>query len=70
MLRRVLLFNVQKKGVNMSFIIAHIVQYLLAGFGLWQMITGTMLYGIMILLFVVASDFMIQKTIKIAPSEN
>lgn len=42
------------------FIVVYIVQYLLAGVGLWQLITGTMLYGIMLLLLVVASDFVIE----------
>ncbi len=54
----------------MDLIIAHMIQYILAAVGLWQLITGTMLYGIMILLLVVASDIVVQKIIEKATNKN
>lgn len=44
-----------------SFIIGYLLQYLLAGVGIWQLVTGSLLYGAIILLIVVASDIIIQK---------
>lgn len=44
-----------------SFIVGHVVQYILAGVGVWQLVTGSLLYGAIILLVVVASDTIVQK---------
>ncbi len=45
-----------------SLIIGHILQYLLAGVGMWQMVTGAVLQGIVILLIAIVLESVFKKS--------
>lgn len=54
-----------------SLVKGQIVQLLLAGIGMWQMVTGRLLEGIIILLSAIASEAFFQKsTIKKSIHKN
>ncbi len=46
-----------------SLLFGHILQYILAGVGVWQLVAGSLLYGAIILMIVIASDIIVQKKI-------